>query len=68
MPSQQGQNGGPVMGEHAEYRVVQGRPADVQTKLNELARDGWRPILFSTGVNEVGFSLYLILTRGGRES
>jgi hypothetical protein len=41
------------------YHMVKSSKADIQKKLNEYAKDGWR--LVSTDASNFGFALYLYL-------
>ncbi len=41
-------NEGYTMSQHTEYKTIQGRPSLIEEKLNELSKDGWRPVTMSS--------------------
>ncbi len=41
-------NEGYTMSRKTEYKVIQGRPGFIEEKLNDLSKDGWRPVTMAS--------------------
>ena len=49
------------MPEHTEYKVIQGAPMEIEKQLNELSKEGWRPI--TMGGLSIGVMVAVVLEK-----